>query len=541
MQPANRAPAHRVLIWNPNRCDIHDVVLGSPGSPAYDVTPFVVSIGFNENIVFENNDDAIASSLQLDVVYDENAEPVQMTERVWVDGAPIRVFQGDVRIAVDDWVPIFTGVVRGVPSTEEFTRDGRQQMIRVTCVDRAEKYLNTLVTARAYDKGVDVGDAVIETAIEHMQLDRREIKIGVQGYPIGHKQSQLVDIEVLNGIAQMLFVVGKKPRFDSDGFLVAADTDLDKPPARSYDTRDFAISIVRNPLTTPANNSVRLLGLDNELTSVIEQNKRLAHGSITAGYFEDGVRDKIHFSENNGLEGGGRRARDTFLNKEKISSIGDFVGENLEWTPKLEEDGFTCFGGEISFDTGFSPLVRAVLANDWLATMIAAQILRSQASQQAAASTVFNAAATVAATEALNEAAQFVENVANALLIAQLLLMTEIGRVYWEVHGKPFANVYQQIQATSQLGGILTEDIKEIQLRNDWLFEIEYMTGIAKNLLKRELIKGWSYSIEMIDDPLVETDDVIEVDGMKFYIVSIKKKLARPGDGKMQLTAWRLA
>ena len=56
LQPTNRSPAHRVLIWNPHRTTIHEVVLGEASSPEYDVTDYVISIQYNENIVFENND-----------------------------------------------------------------------------------------------------------------------------------------------------------------------------------------------------------------------------------------------------------------------------------------------------------------------------------------------------------------------------------------------------------------------------------------------------------------------------------------------------
>lgn len=531
LQPTNRMPAWKVEIWNPSRTDIHEVVLGESESPRYDVTDYVISIDFNENIVFENNDDAIASSVQLAVVFDPDATPIQMTEKVWRDGTPVRISQGDLRIDRDDWVPIFTGVVRGVPTTEEFSRDAdRVRRLQIVCVDRAEKYLNKTVTARAYEKGDDVGKAAVETAIEWMNLDRREILIGDQDYLIGHPQSQLVDIEVLKGIAQMLFVVGKKPRFDADGFLVAADTDLDKPPVRKYETQDFIISMRREQVLTSVNNSVRLLGLDNELTTVVERVKRLAHGSITAGYFEDKVDDTIYFSEQDGKEKGGRRAKDTFLGRAKVSRVGDLIGEDLKWTPKIEEDGFTVFEGQLSFDTGFGPEIRGILAGAWLAQVIAAQILRTEADSVGE----FGGGA-------LGAAAQVLEVTASLTLLAQLLLMTEIGRVKWEIHGKPFANVYQQLAATARLSGVLTEDIKEISPRNDWLYDIDVMRDIARELLRRELIKGWSYTIEMIDDPIVETDDIIQIGELKFYVTSIRKRLLRPAAGTMELTAWRTA
>lgn len=527
-QQARRTPSYRVLIWNPNRTNIHDVVLGVENSPAYDVTPFVVSASINENIVFENNDDAIASSLTLEVVYDDGAQPIPMTEKVWLDGTPIRIYQGEDGIPESDWVPLFTGTCKGVPTSDAYTRDpSRARTLRIVCVDRSEKYLNKVVTARAYDKGTDVGKAAVETAIEWMQLDRREIRIGLQDYEIGHPQSQLVDIEVMKGIAQILFTTGKKPRFDNEGFLVAADTDLDKAPSRIYETRDFIISIVRDQVLTSIFNSVRLLGIDDELTEIVERVKRLAHGSITAGFFEDKVRDVIYFSEQDGKEKGGRRAKNTFLAKSKVSAVGDLIGEDLKWTPKIEEDGYTVFEGVLSFNTGFAPELRIILAGQWIGATLASNSLRTEADLDPTGSGA--------------TAAEALEVVADGLLLAQLLLMTEIGRVYWEVHGEPFQNVYKQLQATAQLDGVLTEDIREIEIRNDWLYDLDYMAERCRELLRRELIKGWAYSIDMLDDPLIDVDDVIEIEGQRFYVTSIRRQISRPANGKMQITAWRVS
>ncbi len=533
LQPTNRMPGWRVFIWNKNRASIHDVVLGNPESPEYDISPWVMSINFSENIVFENNDDAMASSLTMEVIYDPEGDPIQITEKTMVDGTPIRVLQGDERVPVKNWVPIFTGVMRGVPTTTEFSRNQKSpKTLTISCVDRAEKYLNKVVTARAYDRGTDVGKVVVETAVEWMQLDRREIMIGEQGYSVGHEQNQLVDIEVLKGIAQALFTVGKKPRFNSDGFLVAADTDLDKAPARRYLSKDHIIAMTRSAVLTSINNSVRLLGLSNELTQVVERTKRLAHGTITAGFFEKSVRETIFFSEDDGKPKGGRRAKDTFLGKADVSTIGDKFGESLRWRPAIEEDGFTVFSGQLRFKTGHDPMVRVILIATWFVNAIIGYVFRSIADVAASESNV-------ELTLVADIVANIAEIIAALAMMGIILSMTEIGRVDWEVHGDPFTNVYQQLAATAVTTGILTEDIKEIEIKNDWLFQLSYMQGIARELLRRELVKGWTYEIEMIDDPLIEVDDIIDVDGLKFYITSIRKRLIRPGTGVMKLTAWR--
>lgn len=534
-QVNGRRPEFRVYLWNPNRTSIHEVVLDQARSPRYDITDWVMSIDLQENIVFENNDNAIASTATLNLVYEPYARPIEITERTLIDGAPVRIVSGDASVPEAEWVPVFTGVCRGVPSIDKHTRDANKPpMMIATIVDRAEKYITKTVTARSYEQGEDIGKAIVETAIEWMYLDRREIRIGHQGYDVGHPQSQLVDIEVLKGIADILFVVGKKPRFDSEGFLVAADTDLDRTPAREHPNRDGVISIRRQQMLSSVYNSVRLLGLDNNLTEVVEREKRLAHGSITAGYFETNVSETIYFSENDGKPGGGRRAKNTRLKNVKVSTVGGLFGENLTWTPTLEDDGYTTFGGVLSFDTGFDIAIRSFIVATWAAATIAQALATHQAIAHASAGDI--ASANTAATMA-----DIAAGTATAAMIAFALSVTEMGRVYWEIHGNPFQNVYQQLSTVAALNGVLTEDIRERELRNDWFYSISTMRERAKQLLRRELIKGWSFEIAMLDDPLVDVDDLIKIGDEVYYITSIQRTLSRPPNGIMTLSAWRIA
>ena len=522
-----RRPAFKVEIWNPNRTRVNQVVLNTARSPAYDVTDWVRQMTYQENITWENNDDAVATNVSIEVARDPNAQPIPIDETTFLDSAPIRIWQGDHSVPEEDWVPIFTGILRGNPAAIEYRRDGRRpDTFTVTAVDRAERYLNTVVTARSYKgpddsgPGTDVGQAAVETAIERMQLDRREIAIGLQGYTIGHTSSQLVDIEVLKGIHQILFTVGKKPKFDGEGRLTAADTDLDKVPARRLEDMDLVVEIRREPSGRTLYNSVRLLGLDDELTEVVESTRRLAHGTITSGYFDRNVSLQVFFSEDKGKETTGRRAKDT-KGRFDISSIGSLFGQGAKWVPNVEDDDVTTFSGTIQFDTGAQLEFRAALLATWLAAkaiVVAEMAIPSSLPLAAAA-----------------------EGVATSSMLAMMLTLIELGFVEWEVHGKPFQHVYQQLASTAALDGLLTEDIKELEVRNDWLYDADYMEGRARELLRRELIKGWTYTITMIDDPLIEVDDVIDIEGSRYYVVSIRKQITRPGSETMELTAWRLS
>lgn len=545
---SGRVPAFKLYLWNPNRTTIAQVVLGEETSPRYDLTPFVTSIDYQENSVFENSEDSVATTLSVTLEYDPDAQPIPITERTLVDGAPVRLYQGDLRVSEDEWVPVFTGYIRGNPEILERTREetpGRPVVIQ--CVERAESYLSNVITGKSYDQGTDVGKAAVETAILFGGLTRREISIGDLGYVIGAPQSQVVDIELLSGLAQILFTVGRKPKFDSEGFLIACDTDLGKPPVRSYLQPDLIVEVRRVQVAVAGNNSVKVVGLSNELTQVVERRKILANGSITSGFFEDEVNQQVWFSENRGKEGGGRRAKNTSLDAD-LSRIGELVGESVSWQPVIEDDGVSCFGGKIVFSTGYDPELRITLIAVWAVAKTVQVIAGLDTSgtglaTAAAAATFDGAGPGLEAASTGNFLASAGEVVSQAAMIAIILSLSELGRLEWKIYGEPFNNVYQEICAVAQLAGILTQDIREIEFKNDWIYQLTVAEDRAIELLKRELVKLWQYEILLLDDPLIDVDDVIEIEDRRYYVTSIRKNLSRTGapPALAQLTAWRVA
>jgi hypothetical protein len=203
---AARSPKFAFYIWNPNRTTINDVVLDRSESPRYDITPWVVRFTYKDNLVFESESDSVASNVQITLYYDQDATPIPITEKTLLDKTPIQIRQGDARVPEEDWIPIFTGFLQGNPAVSEEARPPKSvQEISVIAVDRAAAFLNTVVTAFSYEQNEDIGRAAVETSIQFMGLDRREVKIGKQDYLIGHEQTQLVDMEVMSGIYLMLF------------------------------------------------------------------------------------------------------------------------------------------------------------------------------------------------------------------------------------------------------------------------------------------------------------------------------------------------
>lgn len=517
--PDERRPAFKVEIWNPSRTTIQDVVLGDAQSPAYDITDWVQQVEYYENIVFENNDEAVAGSVRLRVLYDEDALPIPLTEHTLGDGTPVRVYQGDKHVRDGDWPVVFTGTIRGNPSVEKHVRKldrAEPKAMVIIAFDRAEAYLNRVIVGRSYESGIDVGKACVETAIEQLNMLRREIGIGEQGYMFGHSKNQLVDIEALKGMYELLFPVGKKPKFDANGKLIAADTDLEKTPIRVYDDRALIESIFLDERLQSVNNSVSLLGLSNVLTSVEQKTQRLAIVNITSGYFERTVSDWVHLSDDQT-----RKAKDTYLRT--IKEIG--IGGDAEWQPYYQEDGISVFYGKIRANTGYLPELSTLLTAEWVALELLAWVISAESKGEASMIGILTKMAAVAAMTTI------------------LLTMMKIGRGKYEIWGKPYQQVFQQLKSIAQIHDLRTETVREIEFRNDLLYDIDYMDERAKELLKRELVKGHTYSIVMLDDPVIEVDDVIEIESRRYYVTSISKTLTRPATTQalMRLSCWRIA
>lgn len=495
-------------MWNPNRCTVQDLVLRRAKSPSYDLTPWIESIDFEESSVFETSDDPVASKLQITLTRKTDAQPIPIDERTLLDGAPVRLYQGDARIDPEDWPCIFTGVIRGNPSVTRIERkdSGGIQTMTIAAYDRAEQFLNRIVIGRSYDTGTDVGKASVETAIEYLGLDRREIGIGEQGFALSHEKNHLVDIEALNGIYELLFPVLKKPRFDSNGILIAADMDLNKPPARVYSTWKLVETLKRSERLQSANNAVKVLGLSNVMTQVCKQNQRLAVVTLTSGWFEMDIKHWVWFSTDKTV-----KAKDTYMHTKHEMGISG----TDSWHPILEADGFTTFRGYIAISTGFYPALNALITWIWAGSAIAFRV---------------------------DPGAWEMGLIEIACMITILGILQRIGRGEYEIYGIPFENVYQQLSAFAWLLGTSQDDWRETEKRNDLLYTLDLCEAHAKELLRRELAKGHTYTIRMIDDPFLETDDIIQFGTEKYYITNIKKRFERPQrEAIMEITAWRIA
>ncbi len=516
----DRYPDWRVYVWNPNLVTIGELVAGETAVTPLDLTPFVESFSLEHNSGFENGDDPSFPIASLTFRRNPDAG---IFRRGWIeDGVIIRIYQGDRRVRVSDWPAIFTGTFRGRPGDDPGTPSGLSEGFTAEAYGREERYLNLTITTDDFAAGTDVGTAIVAIAQQHMGLTQNEIRIGDQGYPMRHISNQVVETNALEALWNLLFPVGKKPRFDGAGRLVAIDVNLDKPATRIYRTNSLVAQLIASPNDVEVNNRVVVRGLDSTMTKIVQELQRLQTYDVTVGFFKSSLSKSLYYSEDRK-----RRAEDTY-----VVTIDKIKWSDAEWTPVDE------FHGVLGLDTKFLRNARAIIFASYLAIQVTIAIIDLYFQGEGAATIV----TTILGIEVTLAALRFALQLASQAALAALLwAMQFIGHGIYEVHGRPFEYVYQQLLAEAVLIGLEPSEVRTQSFRNDLLTKMDDIEAVAKERLRRELIKNQVFQIVILDDLALEIDDVVELaDGARYYIVSTAKECRVGAPPVLTLTAWKI-
>jgi hypothetical protein len=532
-----RFPAWQVLVWNPNQTTIAEVASGAVSVPPLDLSPFVESVSFTENIGYESGTDPQVTRIGINLRPNPNTGRELRRGHI-EDGIIVRVLQGDRRIQKSDWLPVFTGVFRGRPGENPGDRHTRNEAFTASAFGREEAFLNLPVTSEKYpteaaldanpDARIDLGDMAVAIAQKQMGLGQNEILFGNQGFDSAHIVNQIVQLPALEAIYQLLFPVGKKPKFDGLGRLTAVDADLDKPAARAYTDGDFLIrSIVGTPNDIEVNNRVVLKGLDSNKVKVGPETERMiVEHEFTIGYFDTGYDETIWYSPDHTLTIDYTRMRNK--SKKVLGGVEGVFGDP-EFTPDIAGRG-AFKKGKLEVSTPYLAILRYLLTALWIALEVTATSLQYSGA------------------DAGNIEWLIAKTAANVMMMLVIGTMQYLGRFRVQIMGKPFEYVFRQLVSQAELMGLPAELYRTAEYRNDLLSDIETLDSRARDLLRRELVKDQTYTIQMIDDPFLEVDDIIEVapedgfnEGDRYYITSISKTMQRNAAATMTLTAWKIA
>jgi hypothetical protein len=117
-----------------------------------------------------------------------------------------------------------------------------------------------------------------------------------------------------------------------------------------------------------------------------------------------------------------------------------------------------------------------------------------------------------------------------------LIVMTKIGRGDYAFVGEPFEYVYEEISATAELDGLLSEDLVELEIENHLINDQTKLDNLARDVLFEQQAKGNPRIFRNLLDLRLETNDEFEAFGGRFFkIKELTRTLIRTGDGNTAL------
>lgn len=524
----------RVCIWNPKFDTMHSVVLNKWNGPRYDISHFVEASHIAQNQVFENGADAVSSRATFSIAIDTTegitvgAKRLKVDQKMFLDGTPIVVYEGDTRIAIEDWPPVFTGVIRGYPGANTSNR-ARTRKIRVQAFGRAQTYQRQSIVGINFGQNSDLGDMAVETAMSELGLSREEIQFGKFDQIVLHKTNALTQIEKMSGLNEIMKHANRRPYFDSRGFLVSHDTSFFKPPAW-YFREDQVVSIDRTQNIAQQVNSTEVNGLDYNLTEILQAMKKINSVDITLGYFEASYSEPIYYSDDET-----RRVKNSMI---QIETRPGFAGESISWVPQDD------FHGILTIGTGYAPQVLGLIAVIYAAAAAVEYLCDHLIDTLLLDPTGVLAWLSVPTLVSVRGYSQMAKS---AALITCMVLMQKIGRFKVVIWGEPFENVYQELRAIAVMKDTSPADVVERSESYHWLSTQVQVKEMAKTLLRREMVKSHTYKIRVPSVSVLEVDDLIEINcpnhgfprPVRFYITSIDRKFnAANKDGLMVISAW---
>ncbi len=519
----DRWPDWRLYVFNPNRVEIGAVVTGDHTEIPADLTKYTKRITISHNSGFESGDDPTFPVA--DIEFRRNADVGTFRRGLVDDGVICVIVQGDRRIRVSDWPRVFVGKFRGRPGDDTGTPSRLSESFTAHAYGREEAFLAAQpITSKVFEAGTDVGVAAMAIAAEQMGLGQNEIRFGAQGFPMRHVSNQIVDLAPLPALWNLFFTVGKKPRFNAAGFLVAIDADLDKPAKRLYSDDALVVSLIADPNDVEVNNRVVLSGLDATMTKVVQEVQRLQSYAITTGFFQSKVKKDLYYSNDRS-----QRAENTY-----VVPINRVKWADAEWTERDE------FHGTLTLDTHYLRNARAIIFGTYLALQLTIAIL--DLAMQLGGQSVATAPTVTPSGPTTIAVLRSILQVASQLALAALLWsMNFIGHGEYEVWGRPYEFVYQQLVSEAELVGLSNDQLRTATFRNDLLSTMTDLDERVKALLRRELVKDQLYSIDLLDDLSLEPDDIIEdKTGDRYYITSTSKVLEFGADSVVNLKCWKI-
>lgn len=491
-----RRPQHRVLLYDQTDT-FSDIVLSRTTQVPLDITEQVTACSINES-------EGAATTATLTVVPDDSAAD-PLTPYHFVGRRIVQIQYRDAAIA-EDWIPLFTGPCVGQPGYRR-NRENNEKVIQIACTDRGYYYNKRRVHTPEYAQSTDLGDVAVDVATDGvygMDLEREEVKFGLFRHVVAHTKIALYDLSYMEALEFLGFIVDRAPIFDGGGFLLMADTAIDKPPVRKY--RDEAIfHVLEWPQSrVNLNNCVEIIGLSADITKVVSPAQELATIRGTVGYFEDGYKTRVYYTQDR--QG---RAQNIYISDYNINGQ---LGGVISTSPSIEDiSDFSCV---LVVDTPYQPWVFIV----WL------KVYTDLIALSAIIGDFYSGAFAIAAA---------------IWLAAGLYVMQQMGTFEVTISGEPYKLVYKEIKGRACWDNLYDYEIRTKKIENHLIDNQALADSLAFRELKREAVKGSPRNITLPHDPFLRKHDVIELpDGTRYYIHSISRTYKRGEVQNMSVSAY---
>jgi len=307
----------------------------------------------------------------------------------------------------------------------------------------------------------------------------------------GHP-TQFVEEAPLVSIAKILFAYGFLPRFDGLGRLSAFDQEITKSPERIYTDEQDGLMVGRieslhgevNPF-----NSAKVVGLDTNMTKIVQPRQTLSEVRLTTGYFAQDEEEDVFWSEDRTLA-----AQNVELEVVKsvgLSLFGQSFGADEDFSLiATQAPGEGAVGATLEVSTGFAPAIIAVLASGY----VAAAFIPDEVIVAVGAGVTIPVGRVIQA----------------VLLSGVLLIMTRIGRGTYRFTGEPIEYVFLELVGRAEVAGLKSWERNPLEVENHILGTQADVDAAARAVLFFQQAKGNPRRITMLHDLRMQPGDILE-------------------------------
>jgi len=500
-----RFPKYKLLSYDPAD-SWESIINGTNAVPATDLTPYVTMIdyGFGQLHIVMADDSALS--------FHPDGGALRTKIR---QGRIIRLKEGFEGLSEESWIWTFSGTVEG---TYGWTYQ-RSQAIQIdfSAFDRSnnQAWRRRPITSRDYTVGADWGDMFYNIVHDIMGLSDTENNVSrYWSLTFDKNSNQIVMLPTWEALEGLLFGVNARPWFNGAGKLSSILTTQNRV-TYTLPNDDLIQRYSAKAGNTETINKIILTYLSNQLSPVEGGHQVLGTAIVTTGFFIPQQDLDVYWSDDRRTRG----RNTTMLVKQSVN--GGLIPVGDESYQEIDE-----FHGRVTIEiSSWVP----VLATSLMAIYLAAAILPD----------LVVTLGFVASGGFTISVGRIIEAVA---LLTMLILMMSLGTGQYEVWGIPYEMVYLEQQHIAVKSGLEFWEEREREIKNQFVSTDERAKILALNALFFEAMKEQPRTITMRTDARLEPGDIIQTStGVKFYIESVKKSLARGGAGPniMELNCYR--